>query len=55
MAPSALRPCSARRSRLYHNGDVDLPRLLQVLTANPARLLGLGSGRLAQARPPTSS
>jgi dihydroorotase len=37
--------------RLYHNGDVALPRLLQALTANPARLLGLESGRLARGAP----
>ena len=36
---------------LYHNGHVDLPQLLRVLTANPARLLGLGSGRLARGAP----
>jgi len=37
--------------RLYHNGDVELGRLLQALTANPARLLGTGSGRLAKGAP----
>jgi len=37
--------------RLYHNGDVELPRLLQALAANPARLLGLQSGRLAKGSP----
>jgi dihydroorotase len=37
--------------RLYHSGDVELPRLLQALSANPARLLGLRSGRLAQGAP----
>ena len=37
--------------RLYHNGDVDLPQLLAALTANPARLLRLGSGRLARGAP----
>ena len=37
--------------RLYHNGDVPLTQLLQSLTANPARLLGLGSGRLAKGAP----
>jgi dihydroorotase len=34
--------------RLYHNGEVELPRLLRVLTANPARLLKLNSGRPRQ-------
>jgi dihydroorotase len=37
--------------RLYHGGDVDLLQLLRTLTANPARLLGLGSGRLAKGAP----
>jgi len=37
--------------RLYHNGDVELGRLLQALTANPARLLGIESGRLAKGAP----
>jgi dihydroorotase len=37
--------------RLYHNGDVDLPQLLAALTANPARLLRLGSGRVARGAP----
>jgi dihydroorotase len=37
--------------RLYHNGEVELPRLLRVLTANPARLLKLNSGRLAKGAP----
>ena len=37
--------------RLYHNGDVALPRLVQALTANPAKLLKLGSGRLAKGAP----
>jgi dihydroorotase len=36
---------------LYHNGHVDLPQLLRVLSENPARLLGLGSGRLARGAP----
>jgi dihydroorotase len=37
--------------RLYHNGDVTLHRLLEALSANPARLLGLGGGRLAKGAP----
>lgn len=36
---------------LYHNGEVELPQLLRALTTNPARLLGLGSGRLARGAP----
>ncbi len=37
--------------QLYHNGDVELGQLLKALTANPARLLGIGSGRLAEGTP----
>jgi dihydroorotase len=37
--------------RLYHNREVELGRLLQALTANPARLLGLAGGRLAKGAP----
>jgi dihydroorotase len=37
--------------RLHHNGEVELPRLLRALTANPARLLKLNSGRLAKSAP----
>jgi dihydroorotase len=37
--------------RLYHNSGIDLPTLLKALTANPARLLGLESGRLAKGAP----
>lgn len=37
--------------RLYHNGEVELSRLLQALTANPARLLNLAGGRLAKGAP----
>lgn len=37
--------------RLYHNKDVDLATLLRALTSNPARLLGLPSGRLAKGAP----
>ncbi len=43
MLPAALR--------LYHDGSVDLAILLAALTANPARLLGLPSGRLAKDAP----
>jgi dihydroorotase len=37
--------------RLYHDGSVDLVTLLRALTANPADLLGLPSGRLAKEAP----
>jgi dihydroorotase len=37
--------------RLYHDGSVDLVTLLRALTANPARLLGVPSGRLAKGAP----
>ncbi len=32
--------------RLYHSGDVDLMTILRAMTINPAKLLGLKSGRL---------
>jgi dihydroorotase len=37
--------------RLYHNDEVELLQLLRTLTANPARLLGIDSGRLAKGAP----
>lgn len=37
--------------RLHHNEDISLPRLLCALSANPARILGLPSGRLAKGAP----
>jgi len=37
--------------RLYHNGEVTLHRLLEALSANPAKLLGLRGGRLARGAP----
>jgi len=37
--------------QLYHSGDIELGQLLKALTANPARLLGIGSGRLAKGAP----
>jgi dihydroorotase len=36
---------------LYHNGEVELTQLLRALSANPARLLGMTSGRLAKGAP----
>jgi dihydroorotase len=43
MLPAALS--------LYHNGAVDLRTLFAAMTANPARLLGLKSGRLQVGAP----
>lgn len=37
--------------RLYHNGEVTLHRLLGALSATPATLLGLSSGRLTKGAP----
>ena len=37
--------------RLYHSGDLDLITLLRAMTINPAKLLGLPSGRLAVGAP----
>jgi dihydroorotase len=37
--------------RLYHNGEVELNRLLEAMTASPAALLGLNSGRIAKGAP----
>jgi len=37
--------------RLYHGGDMDLPRLFRALALNPALRLGLSSGRLAVGAP----
>jgi dihydroorotase len=46
-----LETLLAAALRLYHNGEVDLHQLLQAMTANPAKLLGLKSGRLAKGAP----
>ena len=37
--------------RLYHAGDIDLPTLWRALSLNPAKRLGLSSGRLAPDAP----
>ena len=37
--------------RLYHSGDLDLPTLFRALSLNPAKRLGLASGRLAVGAP----
>lgn len=36
---------------IYHNGHMSLPRLLATMTVNPARILGLETGRLAKGAP----
>ena len=46
-----LETLLAAALRLYHNGEVDLLQLLRTLTVNPARLLGMSSGRLATGAP----
>lgn len=46
-----LETLLAASLRLYHNGEVELHQLLQAMTANPARLLGLTSGHLAKGAP----
>jgi len=37
--------------RLYHSGDLSLPRLWRAMSLNPARRLGLPGGRLAPGAP----
>ncbi len=37
--------------RLVHNGEVDLRMVLRAMTINPAKLLGLETGRLAKGAP----
>ncbi len=37
--------------RLYHAGQLDLPSLFRAMALNPAKRLGLDSGRLAQGAP----
>lgn len=46
-----LETLLAAALRLYHNGEVELSRLLRTFTTNPARLLKLDSGRLAKGAP----
>jgi dihydroorotase len=46
-----LETLLAASLRLYHNGEIELHQLLQAMTANPARLLGLKSGRLVKGAP----
>ncbi|MCZ0813228.1 MAG: dihydroorotase [Pseudomonadota bacterium] len=37
--------------RLYHSGDLDLPALFRAMALNPAKRLGLASGRIAAGAP----
>ncbi|MBR2573026.1 MAG: dihydroorotase [Loktanella sp.] len=37
--------------RLYHAGQIDLPRLFRALALNPARILGLAAGRMLAGAP----
>ena len=37
--------------RLYHEDQIDLPRLFRALSLNPSRLLGLESGRMMEGAP----
>lgn len=43
---AGLETLLAAALRLYHSGDLSLMTLLKAMTINPARLLGLESGRL---------
>jgi dihydroorotase len=46
-----LETLLAAALRLYHNGEIGLMPLLKAMTAHPARLLGLPSGRLEKGAP----
>src|SRR5262245_5993309 len=46
-----LETLLAAALRLYHNGEIGLLPLLRAVTAHPARLLGLPSGRLEKGAP----
>jgi dihydroorotase len=46
-----LETLLAAALRLYHNGEIALLPLLRAMTANPAKLLGLPSGRLEKGAP----
>ena len=46
-----LETLLAAALRLYHNGEIGLMPLLRAMTINPARLLGLPSGRLEKGAP----
>ena len=47
----ALETLLPAAMRLYHSGDLTLPQLFKVLALNPAKRLGLESGRLAKGAP----
>ena len=46
-----LETLLAAALRLYHNGEATLMALLKAMTVNPAKLLGLPSGRLEKGAP----
>jgi dihydroorotase len=46
-----LETLFAAALRLHHNGEIGLLPLLRAMTINPAKLLGLPSGRLAKGAP----
>ncbi len=46
-----LETLLAAALRLYHSGEIGLMPLLRAMTVNPARLLGLPSGRLEKGAP----
>jgi dihydroorotase len=46
-----LETLLAAALRLYHNGEIGLLPLLKAMTVNPAKLLGLPSGRLQKGAP----
>jgi dihydroorotase len=46
-----LETLLAAALRLYHNGEIGLMPLLRAMTVNPAKLLGLSSGRLSKGAP----
>lgn len=46
-----LETLLAAALRLYHNGEIGLIPLLKAMTINPARLLGLPSGRIEKGSP----
>jgi dihydroorotase len=52
-APGAigLETLLAAALRLHHNGDIPLPRLIEVLSTAPARLFGLEGGTLRPGAP----
>ena len=47
----ALETLLPAAMRLYHAGQLTLPQLFRAMALNPARRLGLPSGRLAQGAP----